>query len=96
MRTKIFSAYTDMEPRKKYTRGSSRNKSKVEKGRFVGIWGMRAKRREPPTSTVISTFRREPMRSLTMPQKATDAMEKAEVKAFITPSWEAEKPMPCR
>ena len=45
----------------------------------------------------MSTFRREPMRSLTMPQKATEAMEKKiEVRAFNTPSCEAENPASCR
>ena len=36
--------------------------------------GMRANSPTPPASTVMSTLRREPMRSLTMPQKETEAM----------------------
>ena len=85
-----------MEPRKKYTTGTRQKNSPGEMGSPVGIRGIRAKSRLPPSSTKMSTFRREPMRSLTMPQKATEAMEKIEVRAFNTPSCEAVNPACCR
>ena len=88
-----------MEPRKKYTTGTRQKNSPGEMGSPVGIRGIRAKSRLPPSSTkmsTMSTFRREPTRSLTMPQKATEAMEKIEVRAFSTPSCEAENPACCR
>ena len=44
----------------------------------------------------MSTFFTEPILSLTMPQKATEAMPTAEAMALSTPSSEAVKPTSCR
>lgn len=85
-----------MEPRKKYTTGIRVSSSKGELGSPVGMAGISAKSTAPPTSTVISTLRRERIRSLTMPQNAREAMDTPEVRALSRPSWEAENPTSCR
>ncbi len=60
----------------------------------AGTRGIMAYISEPHMSTVMSTLRREPILSLAIPQKATDAIPTTELRALTTPMLDAEKPTP--